>query len=177
MTVLLVAGVMAGAALWLAWTGLVGGMWSPTPGRVVQSMLEVAGLQPGETLYDLGAGDGRVIVAAARAGANAVGVEIDPLRYHVIRCRLLWLGLSGRARVVRADFFAVDLSGADVVCAYLSQGAVNRLASKLARELTPGARVVSYRRRLPEWPLLRQDEQACVYCYAPPAQPRDPSVA
>ncbi|MEW6524585.1 MAG: SAM-dependent methyltransferase [Bacillota bacterium] len=154
-----------------AWTGLVGGMWSPTPARVVHAMLAAAGLEPGETLYDLGAGDGRIIMAAARTGARAVGVEIDPLRCLYIRLRLLW-SRPGQAELVRADFFRVDLTPADVVCTYLSQGAVDRLSVKLAHELKPTARVVSYRRPLPGWPLLHYDAENQVYCYAPPVSQR-----
>jgi len=156
--------------LWFGWTGTAGGMWSPTPTRVVQAMLAQAQLKPGNTLYDLGAGDGRVIIGAGRLGAYAVGVEIDPLRCWLIRLRIRLLGLGPQVRVEKANFFHLNYSTADVVCVYLSQGAVNSLAEKLSRELPPTARVLSYRRALPGWALLSHDGANQIYCYALPAK-------
>src|SRR5690606_34441159 len=97
----------------------VGGAWSPTSMARVRAMLQMAQLAPGETLYDLGAGDGRIIITAAREfGAQAVGIEIDPLRAALCRWRIRLGGLTGRARVERANFFDVDLCNAAVVTFY-----------------------------------------------------------
>ena len=122
----------------------------PTPKQVVRQMLQLARLRRGETLFDLGAGDGRVMIEAARRfGARAVGVEIDPQRILRLKQRLHSTGVS--ARVVQSDFMQVDLSTANVVAIYLSESANARLAPKLARELPPGARVVSLDYPISNW--------------------------
>lgn len=159
--------VMIGIALVsILLPALAGGAWSPTPMRAVRSMLRTAGLRHGEVLYDLGAGDGRIILTAAREfGATSVGVEIDPLRYAFARARLLLAGVSGRASIVLADFFRIDLRAADVVTLYLSQAANNRLRAKLEAELRPGARVVCYRRRMDGWDLAASDPRYGVFVY------------
>lgn len=132
----------------------------------VRAMLQMANLAPGETLYDLGAGDGRVILTAAREfGARAVGIEIDPLRAALCNWRIRLGRLQDRVRVERANFFDVDLSNADVVTFYLSQAAADRLKDKFERELRPGARVVSHRRPVPGWRPAAVDERRGLYVY------------
>ena len=129
----------------MSWTHLRGAPWVPTPIRKVEKMLAMAELQQDELLYDLGCGDGRVLVIAARRfGARAVGIELDPLRY--IWCQLLItvLGLRKRVQIVLGDFFSQDLSQADVVTCYLLQRTNDKLQGKLQHELQPGTRVVSH---------------------------------
>jgi len=113
-------------------------------------MLQLAGLRKGETLYDLGAGDGRLLVLAAREfGANPVGVEIDPQRVSRINNRIQATGIQ--AKIIQKDFMNVDVRQADVVAFYLSDAANKKLAPKLRGELRPGARVVSLDYELPDW--------------------------
>jgi predicted RNA methylase len=127
-------------------------------------MVEVG---PGDVVYDLGCGDGRVIVAAARHfGARAVGVEIDPLRYLWTQMLITVLGLRDPAQVVYGDFFAQDLSEADVVTCYLLQSTNERLVEKLRRELRPGSRVVSHTFTFPGLRLVRKDDKAALYAYS-----------
>jgi predicted RNA methylase len=122
---------------------------------------------PGDVVYDLGCGDGRVIVTAARRfGARAVGIEIDPLRYLWSQMLVTLLGLRDRVQVVYGDFFAQDLSEADVVTCYLMQNTNERLVEKLRRELRPGSRVVSNTFTFPGLRLVRRDNQADVYAYS-----------
>jgi len=129
----------------------------PTPKRIVRAMLQLASLRRGETLFDLGAGDGRVIIEAARRfGAHAVGVEIDPGCISKIKERLTATG--AKAELIEKDIFKVDLSSADVVAIYLSDSANAKLAPKLKTELRQGARVVSLDYRLPGWALERELE-------------------
>jgi predicted RNA methylase len=110
----------------------------------VRKMLELADVGPEDVVYDLGCGDGRVIITAARRyGATAVGYEIDPLRFLWCQLLILILGLGDRVRVIFGDFFKKDISGADVVTCYLLQSTNDKLEAKLVRELRPGARVVS----------------------------------
>ena len=113
-------------------------------------MLLLAQLRRGEKLFDLGAGDGRILIEAARSfGARCVGVEIDPERITRLKDRLRSTGVE--AEVIEGDFMQLDLSEADVVTMYLSDSTNSKLAPKLARELKPGARIVSLDYVLPEW--------------------------
>jgi SAM-dependent methyltransferase len=141
-----------------------GAPWVPMPVSVARRMLQLANLQPGETVYDLGSGDGRVLIVAAREfNANGVGLEIDPLRALLSQLTLRWLGLGHRARVVRANLFDVPLAEADVVTIYLLPKAVARLAPKLKIELKPGARVVTLTYHLLEWQPIVQETNIRVY--------------
>jgi predicted RNA methylase len=118
-------------------------------------MLQLASLRRGETLFDLGAGDGRIIIEATRKfGARAIGVELDPGCISRIKERLAATGT--RAELIEADFFKVDLSSADVVTMYLSASANERLAPKLNSELRAGTRVVSLDYPLPSWTPKRE---------------------
>ncbi len=125
-------------------------VYIPTPKPIVRQMLQAAQLRRGEVLFDLGAGDGRIIIEAARRfGARAIGIEIDPERVARIRDRLKSTGVS--AEVIQANFLDADLSSADVVAIYLSDSANSKIEPKLRRELKPTARIVSLDYTLPGW--------------------------
>ncbi len=127
----------------------------PTPKNIVRQMLHLARLRQGELLYDLGAGDGRILIEGAREfGARCVGVEIDPER--IVRLKERLAATKVEAEIIEGDLMQVDLSGADVVAIYLSDSVNARLAPKLSRELKPGARVVSLDYRLPGWRLEKE---------------------
>ena len=129
-------------------------------------MLTMAEVGPEDTVYDLGCGDGRIIVTAARCyGSRAVGIEVDPLRYLWCQARITALGLRGRVRVVYGSFFTQDLSDADVVTSYLLRRTNNKLEAKFKRELRPSTRVVSNEFAFPGLHLLRQDEVEGLYLY------------
>jgi predicted RNA methylase len=120
----------------------------PTPKSIVHQMLSLAQIRRGETVYDLGAGDGRILVEAARKfGAKVVGIEIDPERVSRIRERVKSTGIE--AHVIQADFMDVDVSPADAVIIYLSESVNSKLAPKLKQELKEGARIVSLDYELP----------------------------
>ena len=122
----------------------------PTPKHIVRQMLRLAQLRRGEILFDLGAGDGRIMIEAARKfGARATGIEIDPERVARIRERLESTGV--KAEIIQADFMKADLSSANVIAIYLSDSVNAKLAPKLWRELRSGARVISLDYGLPDW--------------------------
>ena len=122
----------------------------PTPKSIVRQMLLLAQLCRDEVLFDLGAGDGRILIEAARSfGARCVGVEIDPERITRLKERLKSTGV--KANVIEGDLMQLDLSAADVVTMYLSDSVNAKLAPKLARELKTGARIVSLDYVLPGW--------------------------
>jgi SAM-dependent methyltransferase len=123
-----------------------------SPEHAVDKMLEMANLKAGQTLYDLGCGDGRILIAAAkRFHVNAVGVEISN---HLVRRaseNVKKAGLQERVKVLHANFMQTDLSGADVVTLYLATAANESLRPNLEKYLRPNARVVSYDYPIPGW--------------------------
>ncbi len=116
----------------------------PTPQSIVERMLEAGHVKAGDTVYDLGSGDGRIVITAAQKfGAKAVGVEIRPDLCRRAEERIRSLGLEDRVRMVQGSALRVDLSPADVVTMYLLTTSNDRLKPNLERYLKPGARVVS----------------------------------
>lgn len=116
-----------------------------SPQIVVDKMLEVAGLKRNEVLYDLGSGDGRVLIAAAQKyGVRGVGVEISEVLVKATENRLRQLKLDDRVRVMHGDIMTVDLSQADVVTMYLETKSNEMLKPRLEKQLRPGARVISH---------------------------------
>ena len=117
-------------------------------------MLSVAKVTSRDVVYDLGSGDGRIVIAAAKKyGARGVGIEIDPVLVKKAKDNAAKAGVSSKVRFVTEDLFTADLKDATVVTLYLLQSINERLRPKLVRELRPGARVVSHMFNMgPEWP-------------------------
>ncbi|MGA2266899.1 MAG: methyltransferase domain-containing protein [Bryobacteraceae bacterium] len=117
----------------------------PTPQEAVDRMLEAADVKPGDVVYDLGSGDGRIVITAAQKfGAKGVGVEIRPDLCRKARERIKSLGLEDRVSMVEGSALRVDLRRADVVTMYLLTSSNERLKPNLEKYLKSGARVVSY---------------------------------
>lgn len=143
--------------------------WVPTPRRRVRRLLELAGVQPGEQVLDLGSGDGRVLIAAVREfGARAVGVEIDPFRVAWSRLLIGVSGLRSRARVEWGSLYDADVSQADVVVTYLLQRTNNLLVKKLLHDMKPGSRLATYRFTFPLLPCIAHDPAAEISVYRIP---------
>jgi predicted RNA methylase len=116
----------------------------PTPAEVVDAMLKLAKVTKADVLYDLGSGDGRIPIAAARNfGARAVGIDIDPVRIAEANANLKSAGVSG-VRFLNQDLFTADLREATVVTLYLLPQLNVKLIPKLNKELKPGTRIVSH---------------------------------
>lgn len=125
----------------------------PTPEPVVAAMLEMAEVGEGDVLYDLGSGDGRIPIAAAKQfGVRAVGIEIDPRLIEIARDNAKEAGVSHLVEFREADLFATDFSDADVVTLYLGDTLNLRLRPRLLDQLEPGARVVSHDFAMGDWP-------------------------
>ncbi|HLK18038.1 MAG TPA: class I SAM-dependent methyltransferase [Bryobacteraceae bacterium] len=123
-----------------------------SPQQIVDRMLELADLKANETLYDLGSGDGRIIITAVqRYRAKAVGVEISDSLVDSTNDRIRRAGLQDQARVIHGDFMNVDLSPADVVTIYLATDSNEILRPNLEKYLKNGARVVSHDYAVPGW--------------------------
>jgi SAM-dependent methyltransferase len=154
----------AGAALvWLAALAAGAGVlqrpsrapdifFAPTSEPVVYEMLQLANVTRDDVVYDLGSGDGRIVILAAQKyGARGVGIELDPKLVAIARRTAREIGLDSRVAFVEGDLFTADISEATVVTLYLST-AVNRdLEPKLRRELKPGTRIVSHQFPIGRW--------------------------
>lgn len=147
----------------------------PTPTAVVDTMLKLAKVTPQDVVYDLGSGDGRIVIAAAKEyGARGVGVELDPELVKRARSAAEKAGVQDRVTFTQSDLFTTDLSPATVVTLYLSPSINLRLESKLKRELRPGSRIVSHRFPIGTW-AADQDvlvERTHVYFWTLPGRPR-----
>lgn len=123
-----------------------------TPHDVVDQMLRLARVGPADVVYDLGSGDGRLVIAAARDfQARGVGIEIDPGRVARSRDYARREGVASRVTFIEQDLFQADLSAATVVTLYLTREVNLRLRPKLERELAPGTRIVSFNFDMGDW--------------------------
>jgi len=127
--------------------------FDPTPQEVVERMLVLAGVKKGDVVYDLGAGDGRVVITAAKIyGVKAVGFEVDPGLVKLARESVHEQGVDNLVEIRQQDFLSADLSAATVVTLYLSYDGNLAVKPKLMRELKSGARVASYIFDMGDWP-------------------------
>ena len=130
----------------------------PTPQDVVEKMLELAQVTASDTLYDLGCGDGRIVVTAAKKyGAHGVGVDIDDQRIRESLENARRSGVEDLVKFVRQDAMTVDLSKATVVTLYLLPDSNRRLRANLTRQLKPGARIVSHAFDMDDWAPLKTE--------------------
>ena len=129
-----------------------------TPDYVVQAMLELAAVDDGDVVYDLGSGDGRIVIAAAREyGSRAVGIEIHPELVERSEAAAREAGVDELVRFEQVDFFEADIREATVVAIYLHPKVNRRLKPLFLEQLEPGTRVVSHRFEIPGW---RPDRKA-----------------
>ncbi len=145
-------------------------LWLPTPEALVERMLTMAQVGPGDVVYDLGSGDGRLVLAATRRGARAVGVEYNPELVAFSEGRAKALGVADKARFVQGDIFATDFSEATVVTLYLLQALNLRLRPMLLK-MRPGTRVVSHAFTMDDWEPdeVSRAEQRAAYLWIVPA--------
>jgi predicted RNA methylase len=126
--------------------------FEPTPMAVVDAMLELARVKADDVVYDLGSGDGRIVIRAAQKyGARGVGVEIQPGLVEAARRAAAQAGVADRVTFVEDNFFHADISGASVVMLYLWPSVNDRLEARLRQELRPGTRIVSHAFGIGSW--------------------------
>jgi len=146
-------------------------MWLPTPQALVEKMLDLARVAPRDLVMDLGSGDGRTVISAARRGARAIGVEYDPDMVALSRQNAEQAGVAGRAEFVKADLFETDLSKATVITMFLLPSINVQLRPRILG-LKPGTRVVSNSFDMDKWrpdetASIRENDAACEsYCTA-----------
>jgi SAM-dependent methyltransferase len=136
----------------------------PTPDEVVDAMLRLAEVGKNDVVYDLGSGDGRIPIAAARRfGARGVGIDLDPKLVAQAAQNAREAGVADRVTFIEADIFEADISQATVVTLYLLTSINERLRPKLLKELRPGTRIVSHQFRIGDW----QPDRDIVVDYRP----------
>lgn len=150
-----------------------------SPQQIVDRMLEVADPKPGEVVYDLGSGDGRILITAVQHyHVKAVGIEISEALVKSATERIQRLNLQNDARVLNGDFLQVDLSPADIVTMYLATDVNEMLRPHLEKQLKAGARVVSHEYPIPGWKPklvdkdLSESRSHVIYLYEVPSRKR-----
>jgi len=130
----------------------------PTPESVVDRMLKFGGLKAGEKMFDLGSGDGRVVIMAAQKyGADATGIEMDADLYKQSMDRIRSLGLEKKARIIKGDIQAQDFSGANLLTVYLLPGSNEKIRPMLERQLKKGTRIVSHDFTFAGWTPVKEE--------------------
>lgn len=147
----------------LAQPPAIGNKLSPyvaSPSRVVDMMLDMARVKQGDVVYDLGSGDGRILIAAANRHAQAVGVEINAKLVADATAEISRAGVADRVRVIQGDVLSTDFSQASVVTIYMDSSSNAKLRPQLEKYLKAGARVVSHDAEIPGWkPIMVQRTQ------------------
>ncbi len=158
--------------LWIGVPAIYGLPPVPTKPERIRKALKLANLQPNEVLYDLGAGDGRVLLSARRDfGAKAVGIEVGPIQCAWIWLRVVASGLGNHIQVRWANFYNADLHEADVVFVYATSKEVAKLTPHLEQQMKQGARLVSISADFPEWEPSVMDDRDLIFVYEmPPAR-------
>jgi len=157
------------SGLWLIVPALYGVPWVPTREKRIRRALQLAKLQPDEIFFDLGAGDGRVLLMAAREfGAQAIGIEIGPVQCLVGWLRILFSRSRYRMQIRCANFYKSDVSDADVVFVYATSSQTSKLLPLLERQLRPGARVVSIAADFSNWVPKIVDRELLIFLYEMP---------
>ncbi len=151
--------------LWLVWPILIGAMYMPTPRGIVEKMLDLASVGPGDVVYDLGSGDGRIVISAAERGARAVGVEADPIRVLWSRINAGRSPAGANVRIIWGDFFKNSVAEATVVTIYQGEEINKKLKEKFEAELKAGSRVVSFSFRFEGWEDAEKHPEADIYLY------------
>jgi hypothetical protein len=164
--VLVVLGMFIFFAVSIYLSSLWGAPWVISTKKTIRYMLEMADLKPGETVLDLGSGDGRILILAAKEfNAKGIGYEIDPIRTLISKIFIWRRGLSNRIKIRWANIFRRDLPEADVVTLYLTRETNFKLKKKLENDLKPGTRVISNGFTIPGWKAAKIDNQNLLFLY------------
>lgn len=163
--ILVIAVSLLGGAFFAttAWSVFFGAPFIPTDRERVASMLSLTGLKPGERLYDLGSGDGRIVIAAAQAGAHAEGWEISPYLWLYSTWKIRRLGLANRAKIHLGSYWEQPFRDADVITLFLYTSQMERMQKKLQHELRQGSRVISFAFTFPEWQPVSETKGLYLY--------------
>ena len=164
--ILIILGLIGLFLIWIFWSSIIGAGFQPTSRKLVKQMLDMAEVGPDDIVYDLGSGDGRIVIDAVKKyNAKAVGLEADPSRVFWSRLVITLSGIGKRAKIVWGNFFNQNINEATVVTLFLSDTANQKLKSKFLEELKPGTRIVSYVWKFRGWEPVEADETEEIYLY------------
>jgi predicted RNA methylase len=150
----------------MLWPLAIGAAYSPSSMKVVRKMLNMAEVDDEDVVYDLGSGDGRIVIEAVqRYHAWGVGVEADPLRVSWSRLKIRKLGLQDQVKIIWGNLFHQNISHATVVILFLWGKTNEKLKEKLQEELKPGTRIVSYVWKFKGWKPVKIDRKERIYLY------------
>jgi precorrin-6B methylase 2 len=152
--------------IWIMWSSIIGAGFEPTSKDLVTKMLEMAEIGPDDVVYDLGSGDGRIVIEAVKSyGASAVGIEADPIRVLWSRMFLFFNGIQDKSKIKWGNFFNEDIIDATSVTLFLGGKTNQKLKEKLVNELKPGTKVVSYVWTFHGWNPVKVDYIDKIYLY------------
>lgn len=142
---------------------LFGAPYVPIPKYGLDKIIEYANIKSGQKTVDLGSGDGRIMIAMAKAGAIVYGYEINPLLVWWTKRKIKKEGLEGKAFVYLKSFWNEDLSSFDVVILFGVRKIMKRLEEKLDKELKPGAKIISFGFSFPDWQVVKKEQATFLY--------------
>ena len=157
----IIFGAITLSAFMIGW--FKGAPYVPSKREKIARMLALADIQNGERVFDLGSGNGIVLIEAARAGAMGTGIECNPFLVWLARRRIAAVGLSEKIKIIRGDFRDCTLADADVVFVYLMPKTLTALQEKLQRELKSGARIISNDFPIAGWTPIHEEDGIFVY--------------
>jgi len=140
-----------------------GALYLPTSMERVKKMLDLLELKAGQTLIDLGSGDGRILIEAAQRGAKAIGYEINPILVYLTKRKIKKFGLNDKAKIFWKDFWQVDLSQVDLIIVFGAPTIMGKLEKKFLKEMKPGAKICSYVFPLPNLRPIKKEEGIYLY--------------
>lgn len=152
----------------LSWVWPPDSPWAPwwrTNKKTALSICKLADIKKEDVVYDLGCGDGEVLLACAKIGARGVGVEIDPMRFIIAKIRVKLSGVEDKIKIKKKNLFKEDLSQASVIVVYLVPKALNQLVPKFKKELKKGTRIVSYKYEIEGLKLSKKDSKNNLILY------------
>ncbi|MCX8009137.1 MAG: 50S ribosomal protein L11 methyltransferase [Patescibacteria group bacterium] len=144
---------------------ITGAPFVPSSQKTAKRMIELAGITSDSIIYDLGSGNGRLLLLASkRGGKKIIGIEINPLLVLFTKLRIF---LSRRKHIhcIWGDFWRTDISDADIIFVYLLPWKMDKLAEKIKKETKPGTTIVSNSFIFPHWPIAKEDKDAHVYVF------------
>ena len=162
-TIYMLESVLLIFVMLVIWFLARGAVFVPIHQSKIEIILRMAQIQPKQKIADLGSGDGRIVIAFARAGAEAHGFEINPLLVWWSRYKIRRAGLHSRAFIHFRSFWPANLSQFDIVTVFGIDYIMKRLGKKLRRELKPGAQVISFAFPIPDWQEERKERGVYVY--------------
>jgi precorrin-6B methylase 2 len=152
--------------IWIMWSSVIGAGFEPTSKNLVKKILEIAEIGPDDILYDLGSGDGRIVIEAVKGyGASAVGIEADPIRVLWSRMSLFLNGIQDKSKIKWGNFFNEDIIEATTVTLFLGGKTNQKLKEKLIKELKPGTTIVSYVWTFHGWNPVKVNYTDKIYLY------------